>query len=676
MLSSIKTKIKTWFSPSLLLKIKEGLKIKKQNNEIDYKKLLIFSIIIYLIIFSIICFWKYFNFGYNGLDLAIYNQVFYNSAHGRLFQFSIHPQSYLGDHLELFILFLLPIYFFFQSPLMLLFLQTLFLALTIWPIFLICRKFFKEKIAFSIALIWFFNPFVQNINLFEFHLLPFALFFIFFAFYFYQEKKFVPFIIFLLLSLLVREDVALITLMFGFLALIEKREKKWILWPIILSIIWFILALKIIAFFTPTGQYKFLYYYNWLGNSLGEVAKNLFLRPLLVLQHLFIWPNFFFLLGLLLPFCYLVLLQPIYLLLAVPVFIQMLLGSGNSATIILDIHYTVLFLPALFLALIFEIKKILENNKLNRLEKFLLNEKPALVLILGLTTLYACLTLGPILGLFQKNFRKEEVANKNNFLKEISANDSVATTFEFLTKLSSRKNLYSFHYAFIGKEQLSERDYSLPSGVDKILVDTSDLLLYNFLFNNLEIWQKYYPDADNKFREFINNNNYQVAKYSDSLVLWEKNVAEPLSLYQLNPSFEEIKVSKNIHFGNGKFKLMGWDRIDEPSETTNFSLYFQALNKITENYNLRLILTDKNGLNIYQKDYPLAYGIYPLSDLEPYEILKINYRFLLPKNIQTQNKKMTFQLIEQEGYLTANKIKKVVPQVTIENILGEFTIPL
>lgn len=676
MLTSIKTKIKTWFSPDLLLKIKEGLKIKKQNDEINYKKLLIYSIIIYLIVFSVFCFWKYFNFGYNGLDLAIYNQVFYNSAHGRLFQFSIHPQSYLGDHLELFMLFLLPIYFFFQNPLMLLFLQTLFLALAAWPIFLICRKFFKEKIAFFITLIWFFNPFVQNTNLFEFHLLPFALFFIFFAFYFYQEKKIVHFIIFLLLSLLVREDVALVTLMFGFLALIEKREKKWILWPIILSIIWFILALKIIAFFTPTGQYKFLYYYNWLGNNLGEVTKNLFLRPLLVLQHLFIWPNFFFLLGLLLPFCYLVLLQPMYLLLAVPVFVQMLLGSGNSATIILDIHYTALFLPALFLALIFEIKKILENNKLNRLEKFLLNEKPALVLILSLTTLYACLTLGPILGIFQKNFRKEEVANKNTFLKEISANDSVATSFEFLTELSSRKNLYSFHYAFIGKEQLSERDYSLPDGVDKILVDTSDLLLYNFLFNNLEVWQKYYSEADNKFREFINNNNYQVAKYSDSLVLWEKNVAKPLSLYQLNPSFEEIKVSKNIHFGNGKFKLMGWNRIDEPSETTNFSFYFQALNKITENYNLRLILIDENGLKIYQKDYPLAYGIYPLSDLKPYEILKINYRFILPENIQIQNKKMAFQLIEQEGYLTANKIKKVVPQVTMENILGEFTIPL
>ena len=61
-------------------------------------KLLVSAIILYFITFSLICLWKYYNFQYDLLDLAIINQVFLNSAGGDLFASSIHPPSYLGDH--------------------------------------------------------------------------------------------------------------------------------------------------------------------------------------------------------------------------------------------------------------------------------------------------------------------------------------------------------------------------------------------------------------------------------------------------------------------------------------------------------------------------------------------------------------------------------------------------
>ena len=131
------------------------------------EKLLVWlGIALYFIVFSLICVWKYYQFGYNGLDLAIYNQVFFNSAHGNLFGFTIHPQSYLGDHFELFLIALLPIYYFFQHPLALLILQTLVLALSAWPLYLIAKNVLAKPWPLFIAFLWLLNPFVQNINLF------------------------------------------------------------------------------------------------------------------------------------------------------------------------------------------------------------------------------------------------------------------------------------------------------------------------------------------------------------------------------------------------------------------------------------------------------------------------------------------------------------------------------
>ena len=155
---------------------------KKQAINFLNKKawvILLIACILFTIIFVSICAWKYQNFLYDGLDLAIYNQVFFNSSNGDLFDFTIHPHSYLGDHFEIFIIFILPFYFLFKSSITLLVLQVLFLALCAWPLGLIAKNIFKQNWAILLGGIWFLvSPFVQNITTFEFHLLPFALFII------------------------------------------------------------------------------------------------------------------------------------------------------------------------------------------------------------------------------------------------------------------------------------------------------------------------------------------------------------------------------------------------------------------------------------------------------------------------------------------------------------------
>jgi len=139
----------------------------------------------YTLIFAALAFWKYFNFQYNALDLAIINQAVYLTSLGKFFASSIHPPTYLGDHFTPVLFLFLPFYFVFKHPLVLLVIQTIILAGCSWPIYLIAKNVLNKKWAILFALSWLINPFVQNINLFEFHFLPTAIFFILFAFYFY-----------------------------------------------------------------------------------------------------------------------------------------------------------------------------------------------------------------------------------------------------------------------------------------------------------------------------------------------------------------------------------------------------------------------------------------------------------------------------------------------------------
>ena len=631
--------------------------------ETRQKKLLWLAIAFYFITFSLICLWKYFQFGYNGLDLAILNQVFFNSAQGNLFQFSVHPSSYLGDHFELIIPLLLPLYLIFRHPLALLTLQTLILALTALPIFLIAKNVLAKPWPLVIALIWLLNPFVQNINLFEFHILPFAVFFILLAFYFYQQNNFKAWLLFCFLALLVREDVALVIFMFSILSLLDKRSWGWVIWPAAISAIWFLAAIKVIGYFTPSGSYKFLYYYSWLGSTAKEIIINFFAQPLNTLKHVFSINNLLFTIVLFLPFGFLSLIKFRYLILALPIYLQIILGGSTNSVIALKLHYASLFLPALFIALIYGLKVI---------QKWRYRDLLIISLLVG--TVYGFLTLGPILGV-AKNLvagwpNKESLAIKKDFVKTIPPSTSLATTYEFLTSLSSRPKLYSLHYGFIGKKQFTDIDYRLPDDLETILIDFDDLLTYGVQFPNSQQWQAYYGQGDDNLRKLIEEQGFKVSKIADSFVILDKSSGLGVNLYETG-IFNDIQNEQPVKIDD-KIEFLGFSQgltLNSGHNLLPITLYFKAFQPMAENYQLRLLIKDKGGQTVHSKVYPLAYGLYPTSEWQADEMVKINYWFLIPDNLSENNYQIDFELLSYKGYLTLNHLRSAVMEITQEKIL-------
>lgn len=661
-------------------------------------KILAWAIVTYFVLFSAICIWKYFQFGYNGLDLAIINQVFYNSSQGNLFYFTIHPNSYLGDHFALIMLLLLPFYFLFQHPVSLLIFQSLILALSAWPIYLIARKVLKNPWPLAVALLWLFNPFVQNINLFEFHFLPFAIFFLLFAFHFYQKKHFGYFLLFMLLSLLVREDVALVTFFFGLLAWIEKRDQKWIFWPLIISAGWFLMAVQIISRFAPQGSYKFLYYYSWLGSSFGAMVTNFFIHPLNTLKHIFSANNLLFTAVLLLPFGYLTLLRPKYLLLGLFIFLEIVLGGSTNSIIVLKLHYTALFLPVLFIALIYALELLKQTNAKNRALRWLQDNRtlPYLILIIG--TAYGFLTVGPITGTMKKMVRPTYTTEvrqlKQEFFQSVPPKNSTVGTYEYLTYLSSRPRVYGLNYAFVGKKQFSDLDYELPGDVETMLLDFDDFLTFGVQFPNSKQWREYYRYGDDNLRKLIEERDFKVSKITDTLVMMERFNDLGVDLYQTAERFYDIKNVQDTFFDNG-LRFIGWTPLsvdyyplmvneeipEDQGQITDFvskrsadhllpvALYFQAREKIEDNYQLILKVKNKNGRIVHQKMYPLAYGLYPTSEWQTDEVVKVNYWFLIPEEIKAGDYQIELELAKYKGYLTLDGYRSAVMKITDQESL-------
>jgi len=541
-----------------MIKIKKLKKTLEKNANL----ILIIAIISYILIFILLSIWKYYNYYYDLLDLAIINQVFFNSAQGNLFASTIHPPSYLGDHFTPILLFLLPVYYIFQSPITLLILQSFFLGLAAWPIFLIAKNILGKTWAIFFALIFLFNPLVANINLFEFHFIPLAIFLILWAIYFYQKEKFFTFLLFIILSLLVREDVSLVIFMFGFLALLDRKKLKWIISPMLISTFYFLIALKITSLFGAAGQYKFMVYYSWLGNSWSEFFINFFLRFDKVLLHLIKIGNLEMILGLLLPFIFLPILRPKYLILSFLILIQFILGLPGGSGIVIKTHYASLFIPALIVASIYAIETFQTKKFKTKWLKFLQHEKPLAIILLVAGIIYTTITIGPFIGVVNKISSQGLVSKKskilNEYISKVDDYSSVVASYNMLAPLSSRNNIHSLHYTYLGHLQFSKNKYIITSPVDYIVADLSDFFEY-YLQYSQNPDENLIPD---NFLELIHSNNLGLVEIKDGVVLYKRDAKNIFQLYHIHPQMPSIDNKKNIEI-NEDIEFLGYNYLPQ-----------------------------------------------------------------------------------------------------------------
>ena len=222
-------------------------------------------------------------------DTAIFECAFYNTLKGNFFWCFGSASSYFESHTEPLLLLYVPLYAIAPSTEMLIFLQTLCIAVSSVPVFLLGRKLLRRDagaIAMSCALLFFPSLVSQNVG--QVHTIAFALPFLTFAFYFFVEERFWPFVVTVALACLGKESMAMTAAMFGPYALLKRRHLRWAITGFAIPVGLLVLNLKVIRpQFASGHEYFALQYFPGMGNSLGEFAKTVITRPDIVFDRLF-----------------------------------------------------------------------------------------------------------------------------------------------------------------------------------------------------------------------------------------------------------------------------------------------------------------------------------------------------------------------------------------------------
>ncbi len=456
---------------------------------------------IYIIYFTTASFLRYDNFYTGRFDLGNMDQTVWNTAQGRIFQTSDNNgniTSRLYAHADFLLILLAPFYLIWSHPKMLLLILTITLAFGAVFIYLISNLVLKKKtlsLIFSFSYLLF--PTVGYNNLYDFHAVSLAITFLLGAFYFILTNKYKYGLIFLLLAALTKEQVWLITALFGLFITIKnifsKTQQKY---AVLTGIAVFLISIFIFYFLiwhaipnTRGKQHFALSFYSEFGDNPSNIIKNVLARPEKTFSIVMQKERIEYLKQLFGPLGYLSLFSPQYLIFALPD-LGINLLSGRSSFHQIYYQYTATITPFIFISAIYGTK-----NLMKIFPRFSTN---FITLFLLISILYQTYLLGPVpwskkpnIKMFLKPQKNKEVINK--FLTQIPKEYFVAATNNLGSHLSQR-----------------QRITTIPDGIEK-----ASLIL--FLLNNPNHSQT--KEFEKIIEDLRDNPNYkEVLSYENFVV--------------------------------------------------------------------------------------------------------------------------------------------------------------
>lgn len=400
-------------------------------------------ICIYITYFTVASFLRYDNFYTGRFDLGNMDQTVWNTINGRIFQTSSDNGiiiSRLSAHADFILILISPFYLLWSSPKTLLLIQTVVLALGAIFVFLIGGDILKNK---SLALIFGFlflaNPAMQFTNLYDFHAVTIATTTLLAAFYFLLKQKYFLLILFLLLSGLAKEQIWIITSIFGIPLLLQKAKKIKLLGVIVIvfsiAIFYYLIIYAIPK--NAVGQHFALAYYSDFGNSPISIMANVIFSPAKLFSIIFESSRLEYLKQLFLPMGFISFLSPISLVFAVPDLLIDLLSS-NSQLRQIYYQYSATITPFVFISAIFAVKKIIiffPKIPKNYIAGYLL-----------IFTFFSAYFFGPLPGaknpnidMFIQPYQNKKIVK--NFLSQIPKKYTVAATNNLGSHLSHRESV-------------------------------------------------------------------------------------------------------------------------------------------------------------------------------------------------------------------------------------------
>lgn len=189
---------------------------------------------------------KYSLFGGYGIDNGYFYRFFLNCSKGLWFHEVIDGGYLLSWHVDFMLYPFAVLFSVWPDISTFLLIKTAMIGLSAIPLYLIIRDDHNPIAVLLIVFSYLLFHQIAGTSVLDFHEVILAPFFLLFTFYFYKGKKFGLFILFMLLSLSIKENIPFVIIMFFIYGLVMKRSKKWILTPLIVSVVWLFVSVKIL----------------------------------------------------------------------------------------------------------------------------------------------------------------------------------------------------------------------------------------------------------------------------------------------------------------------------------------------------------------------------------------------------------------------------------------------
>ncbi|MBQ3085826.1 MAG: DUF2079 domain-containing protein [Clostridia bacterium] len=434
---------------------------------------------------------RYTNFGGATFDLGIFTQMFeymrttgipYTTVErdGLVSHFAVHfsPVFYL----------LLPGYMLWSHPSYLLVMQALAVALCVFPLRRICRRMGLSSLASTaVGLIWLFYPSTALGCCNDFHENKFLPLFLFWLIAMLLENKRIGIAVFTLLSLSVKEDVAVYIVTLGLFWLFYSKKKGTGFALIAAAMAWFVFATKMIEHFDGEPMIsRFSAYYPENDSSWFGIIKTVVLNIGYLLTMIMNAERMEFLLWMFLP----ILFAPFLaknarnLLLLLPMLVINLMPTLATQY---DVFYQYTYGPA---TLIVFASVLAFSQMKDETRRFCITASVLLCMVFGVGS--SAVKFGYYFK--SANAHRQDIILSEELLDSIPADATITARDYVVPHLYDRKELYTVpnHYS-----ELTTTDYYV---VDK----RQDGNKYNI-----------------RMEEFINSNEYELIMEQGYLQLWE-----------------------------------------------------------------------------------------------------------------------------------------------------------
>lgn len=229
-------------------------------------------------------------------DLGYYDNIFYQSIHGRPLGCSFVKAGYHGSaHFDPILVLLSPLYLLYPRTELLLSLQSVWLGAGVIPVYLIaCEKLRSRPAAVLLGVMYLAYPALHGANMYEFHSLSLITPLVLWLLYFLEIGAPKRYFAMLFALLLCREDVPLLMCFVGLYAIMSLRPGAARIgrYTIFISIVYFILAKSL--FMTSSSllgagkdSYSYAYYYEELipdKSGAAQLLVSLVTNPIFALK--------------------------------------------------------------------------------------------------------------------------------------------------------------------------------------------------------------------------------------------------------------------------------------------------------------------------------------------------------------------------------------------------------